>query len=306
MENQEQSTELASSESVTPESKEVVAETSGASDVQPEVKKEVVSTEPRHPLMDVLDKAAEKAKAKEAAPKEVKKEGLAEKAPETFDYSKWDGATQSLPEKLQKIVKDNQAAFTEKAKEAATFKQQYDELQAKVNNYLQEIDKQKQAKPLFSQEEFEAAQLDPNKFLELTQRVAKNIVDAEKAQIAPLMNQLQFNQQVVENERVINDFASKNPDFWQLYDAKILEPFVKEHGLEKGYAMAKEVAAKFEQQATQKSQARVNEKKGAITSKPTNTQSIEVTYVDRPEDVLPTAMRYAAEGKHVKVKVRTH
>lgn len=301
MEN-EQQTELVPVETpVTP------VESPGTSVVQTETPKEYVSTEPRHPLQDVLDKAAEKAKAKEAAQTEpTKSEALGEPKPaEVFDLAKWDGNALTLPDKIKKIVTDNQAAFHEKAKEAAELKARYEELHQVVNQYAQQIQQtQQQANPLFTKEEFEAAQLDPNKFLELTSRVAKNIVEAEKAQLAPIISQLEFNQKVVENEKVINDFASKNKDFWQLYDAGILEPYVSKLGLEEGYKTAASIANKFKQQALTESQARVQEKKGSITAKPTSTQSIEVTYVDRPDQVLPTAARYAAEGKKVKVKVK--
>ena len=311
MENNEQVTEVAA---VTPEVQNVAQdstpstqEVTPVSAVQPEVKKEYVSTEPRHPLQDILDKAAKKAEeAKLAATTEIKKEEtLGQKPVENFDLSKWDGNALTLPDKIKKIVVDNQVAFHEKAKEAAELKAQNEGYSQLIAKYTQQVQAQQQKdKPLFSQEEFEAAQLDPAKFLDLTSRVAKNIVDAEKAQIAPVLNQIDFNQKVVENERVIQDFASKHKDFWQLYDAGILEPFVKELGIDKGYEKAVGIASKFQQQATSTAQARVQEKKGSIAAKPTNAQSIEVSYVDRPEDVLPAAMRFAAEGKHVKVKVK--
>lgn len=300
----EQKTEIAQETPQAPVPTEVAAP--DASAVQPEVKKEVVSTEPRHPLQDILDKAAEKAAkaANKEAPKQENKDGLADKAPEAFDLAKWDGNTQTLPEKIKKIVSDNQAAFHAKAKEAAELKMQFETLQKQVNSYLAEQQKLKESKPLFTQEEFQQAQLDPSKFLELTQRVAKDIVEREKQQLEPIISQVQFNQQVAENERLINDFASKHSDFWELYDAKILEPLVAKHGLEEGYRFAKEAKDALMQKAIQDSQARVQQKKASISATPTQAQSIEVTYVDRPEDVLPTAARYAAEGKKVKVKVK--
>ncbi len=306
MENNEQVTEVTSTETAPAQVAPVTPEVSA---VQPEVKKEFVSTEPRHPLQDVLDKAAKKAEeAKLATQTEAKKEETLGTPPvESFDLSKWDGNALTLPAKIQKIVVDNQVAFHAKAKEAAELKAQNDAMSGLINQYTQQVKaQQQQNQPLFTPEEFEAAQLDPKKFLDLTSRVAKNIVDAEKAQIAPVLNQIDFNQRVVENERVINEFSNQHKDFWQLYDAGILEPFVKELGLDQGYAKAVEVASKFQQKATQEAQARVQEKKGSISAKPTNTQSIEVTYVDKAEDVLPTAMRFAAEGKHVKVRVRPH
>lgn len=293
--SEEQSTELAASAPEAP-----VESTPAASEVQPEAPKQTVTNEPRHPLQDILDKAVAKKQATEPtqAPKE---EALAQKAAETFDLSKWDGNVLTLPDKVKKIVTDNQAAFHAKSKEAAELKQQYEALNQQVQQYMAQV-QQAQQKPLFTQQEFEAAQLDPNKFLELTQRVAKNIVDAEKAQIAPVLSQLEFNQKVVENERMINDFSTQHKDFWHLYDAGILEPLVKAHGLEDGYAKAVEIASKFEQKAVADAQARVQQKKGSISAKPTTSQSIETVFKGTADERLREAMRLASEGKHVKVR----
>jgi len=275
-----------------------------ASEVQPEVKKEYVSNEPRHPLQDILDKAAEKEKAQVAATsKEVKPEALGEKSPApAFDYSKWDGNVLTLPDNIQKVIKDNQAAFHTKAQEAAEYKQQFEELQGKVDQYLQSV--KQQESPLFTEEEFQAAQLDPNKFLELTSKVAQHIVEKEKQQLTPMITQIQFNQQVAENEKRINEFAAKHPDFWSLYEAGVLEPLVSAHGLEKGYETASTIANNLKQDAIQKSQARVQEKKASISATPTPSALIEVMYVNNPNEVLPTQIRMAAEGKKVKVRYK--
>lgn len=276
-----------------------------ASEVQPaEPQKEYVSNEPRHPLQDVLDKAAAKEKAKaEATSKEVKPEALDAKASApAFDYSKWDGNVLTLPDNIKKIISDNQSAFHSKAQEAAEYKQQFEALQTKVNDYLQSIEQQKQ--PLFTEEEFQSAQLNPDKFLELTTRVANHIVAQEKRQLEPMLSQIQFNQQVAENEKRINQFADQHNDFWKLYEAGILEPLVSTHGLEKGYEMASGIANKLSQEAIQKSQARVQEKKASISATPTSASSIEVVYVNNQSDVLPTAAKFAAEGKKVKVKYK--
>ncbi len=299
----EQTPELASGAEVTPAQPEA-SSTPVASEVQPEIKKEYVSNEPRHPLQDILDKAEAKAKAKaEATSKAVKPEALdPKKSAPVFDYSKWDGNVLTLPDNIQKLVNDNKTAFHTKAQEAATYKAQLDELQAKVDSYLQAAEREQS--PLFTEEEFQAAQLDPNKFLELSQRVAKDIVEKEKQQLAPMITQIQFNQQVAENEKKINDFATKHNDFWNLYEAGILEPLIGKHGLEEGYNMAATIANNLKQDAIQKAQSRVLEKKASVSVTPTKAQSIEVLYVNNPNDVLPTAAKLAAEGKKVKVKYR--
>ena len=297
---EEQQAELATPGAATPS--ESVAPV--ASDVQPETTKEHVSNEPRHTLKYALDKAVEKAKADETATSpETKKEALPEDKGATFDYSKWDGNVLTLPDDVRKLVDDNKQAFHTKAQEAADYKTKLDSLQSQVNEYLEAV-KKSEEKPLFTEDEFQAAQLDPNKFLELSQRVAKDIVEKEKAQLTPMISKIQFNQQVAENEKKINDFASKHNDFWSLYEAGALEPFVKEHGLEKGYEMAAGIVSRLEQAAVQKAQARVQEKKASVSVTPTQSTTMEVLYVNNPNEVLSTQIRMAAEGKKIKVRYR--
>ena len=291
-----QSTELATAEGVIP-----TTPAPEASAPTQEVKTEIVSPEPRHPLQDILDKAAEKAKAKEALSTEKKPEATSVTPPApVFDHSKWDGNVLTLPENIRKIVDDNKTAFHEKAKEAATFKGQLDTLQKQVNDYIEQTEQ----KPLFSEEEFQAAQLDSNKFLELSQRVARDIVSKEKAQLEPIISQIQFDKKVAENEKLVNDFAFKNKDFWNMYDTGILEPFISKLGLEDGYKKASEIFGKIHNEELMKSQNRVLEKKSSVSATPTQSGTVQVVYVNNPNDVLSTAAQYAAEGKKVKVRYK--
>lgn len=268
--------------------------------------KETVPTEPRHPLQDVLDKAAKKAEEAQKQKVEADKTLAVKPAVEpAFDIAKWDGNANSLPDKLKKIVSDNQAAFTKKAQEATEFKQKFETLNAQVQQYLEQQKLQHAAQnPPFTKEEYDAAMLDPNKFLVLTQKVAQGIVDAEKAQLQPVISQIEFNQKVAENERVINKFAEVKKDFWELYDDGILEPLVTQYGLEEGYKRAADFKEKSSQRALAASQQRVQQKKSATTVAPTQPQQVEVVYVERQSEVLPMAAKLAAEGKKVKVRVR--
>jgi hypothetical protein len=259
--------------------------------------------EPRHPLQDILDKAMAKKQGEVAAkPQEQAKEGTTAQpaAPsEPWTLEKWDGNPASLPEKLQKIVKDNQAAFTQKSQEAAQLRDAFNQLQAQVN-----AAKQKN-QPSITQEEFEAAQLDPNKFMELARKAASIELEKEKAALQPILNDLQMKQMVVENERTINDFATKNPDFWDLFDRGLIEPLIKVTGnLEASYQKAKQIADSFKQSTQQAMHDSAQTKKSAMSLSPTTPQQVEVVYVENQSDVLPTATKYAMNGKQVKVRVR--
>lgn len=254
--------------------------------------------EPRHPLQDILDKAAKK--AEEAQPQTPPTEGLAPKAPEAWSLDKWDGNPATLPDKLKKIVSDNQAAFTQKAQEMAQLKQAYEALKAQV-----ETTSRMSQQPLISQEEFEAAQLDPQKFMELTKKVASMELEKEKAALQPLLQDIQMKQLISENEARINSFATEHPDFWDLHGKGLIEPFVQMTGdLEASYQRARQIADNFKQTVKTELTKTVQAKKSAASLTPTTPQQVEVVYVDPGTDTTFVAAKYAMEGKRVKVQVR--
>lgn len=258
--------------------------------------------EPRHPLQDILDKAAAK-KVEQEAKQEPAKEGLAapQAAPtETWSLDKWDGNPTSLPEKLRKIVTNNQAAFTQKSQEVAQLKQYkdaYEQLQS-------QIQAQQTSQLEITQEEFEAAQLDPQKFMQLAKKAAAIELSKEKAALQPIIQDLQFKQMTVENQQKISDFATQHPDFWELYDKGLIEPFVKQTGdLEGSYTKAREIADRFKQDVKAEIKQEVQVKKSATSMIPTQAHQVEVVYVRHQSEALEAAARNAMSRKRVKVIV---
>lgn len=277
-------------------------ETPAASETQPQTAAPVeASPEPRHPLRDILDKAMAK-QTEEAKATEVKDPGLAsQQAPaEPWSLDKWDGNPGTLPEKLKKIVTDNQAAFTQKAQEAAQLKQALEAMQ-------QEAQAKQVASDVITQEEFEAAQLDPSKFMELSRRAAAIELRKEKEALQPVINEIQQKQAFVEGQQMITEFAKQHTDFWELHDKGLIEPFVKLYGtLDAAYEKATQIAAGLKQEAKTEIQKTVQGKKAASSLTPASaTQQVEVVYVRHQSEALPMAARMAAEhpGKRVKVLV---
>lgn len=222
-----------------------------------------------------------------------------EKVPpkETFDIEKWDGKVEALPEKLRKIVTDNQAAYTAKAQEAARYKQELERLNKPP---------QQPNQPLFTVEEYEEAQLNPQKFLELTQKIASKEIERAKAELMPVVDKIQYEQTVAQNEKMINDFATKNEDFWDLYETGIMQPLIdKFKNLEEPYRMVKEFQNKLADQEKNKAQGRVKEKKNASTFSRSTNQTENVVYINgTKEDVLRKQIEFAMQGKKVQVKLK--
>lgn len=216
---------------------------------------------------------------------------------EAFNFEKWDGKVESLPEKVQKIVKDNQAMATAKAQEAAQYKKQLEEMSVRKPESVSNA-------PLFTQDEYEEAQLNPNKFAELVERVSNKVVEQKSQELMPIVSKIQYEQTVASNEKAINDFAKEHTDFWELYEDGLLEPFVQQtKNLEQAYSMAKAIVEKREARANQKAQGRVKEKKAASTFGRSTSHTENVMFINgTKDDALRKQIELAMQGKNIQVK----
>ncbi len=218
----------------------------------------------------------------------------------TFDVDKWDGKIEALPEKLRKIVTDNQAAYTQKAQEAAKLRQDLEEASTRL--------KATPEAPIYSQEEWEQAQLDPMKHAELTRRIIAKEIEIQKQELLPMLQKVQFEQSVAQNEKAINEFAEANKDFWELHDANpelFMSVVNQTKDFKKAYASIKEFKTKLADQAKNEAQARVKEKKGATSYGRTASRTEDVVYVEGTrDDVLSKQIELSLQGKNVQVRLK--
>lgn len=256
--------------------------------------------EPIEKLADAIEAKPELSETNPSTEETVKTEVPVKKEvapPSTqFDYGKWDGKVESLPEKLQKIVKDNQAMATTKAQEAAQLKQQLDLLTTKKPT----------EEPLFSQDEFEEAQINPNKMYELINKVAMRAVEAKASELMPVISQVQNVQRVAENEKAINDFAKEHEDFWDLHDASpklFMSVLGQNKNLSETYELLKSFKSAEAEKAKQEAQKRVAEKKAASTFGRTVKHTENIMYVEgSKDDVLAKQIEMTMQGKNIQVK----
>ena len=219
---------------------------------------------------------------------------------DAFNYEKWDGKVESLPEKLQKIVKDNQAMATAKAQEAARYKQELELLSVKREEAIEQ--------PLVTPEEYEEAQLSPAKFVEVVNKLIARGVEKKAAELMPIVNQVQRTQQVAENEKAINDFAKEHEDFWELHDASpslFMALIGQNRDLGKTYETLKQFKNSHEEKAKQAAQNRVKEKKNASTFSRTAKHTENVMYIEgTKDDVLRKQIELSLAGKNIRVKLK--
>lgn len=227
----------------------------------------------------------------------AKKEELPPKK-EAFDIEKWDGKVEVLPEKLQKVIKDNQAAYTAKAQEAAQLKKQLEQL-----TVSRETTKEQ---PLLTPEEYEEAQLSPAKFVEVVNRVAERAIEKKAAELMPVISNVQRTQQIAENEKAINDFAKQHDDFWDLHDSnpKLFMSLVSQtRNLQETYDTLKQFKTALSEKAKQEAQGRVKEKKNASTFGRTSKHTENVMYIEgSADDVLSKQIEMTMQGKNIQVK----
>jgi len=271
---------------------------------KPEFNRVNQDKEPIEKLADAMEAQPEKSDSEtQAELSNTDSAPTTEELPPTkdaFNYEKWDGKVESLPEKLQKIVKDNQAMATAKAQEAARYKQELELLSVKRQEAVEQ--------PLVTPEEYEEAQLSPAKFVEVVNKLIARGVEKKAAELMPIVNQVQRTQQVAENEKAINDFAKEHEDFWDLHDASpslFMALISQNRDLGKTYETLKQFKNSHEEKAKQAAQARVKEKKNASTFSRTAKHTENVMYIEgTQDDVLRKQIEMSLAGKDIRVKLK--
>lgn len=167
-----------------------------------------------------------------------------------------------------------------------------------------------QPQPLWSASEWQEAQVNPEKMAELFDRGVQARVREVAQQVLPTIEQIQQKQAFAESSQQISDFAQVHPDIWDLYDAGIMKPLVREivdsgqGTIADAYEKARSIQSFFDQRATQKAQGRILEKKAAVTSAPSPTNEPSIIWADDREHATRLAFENALSGKKVNVKVR--
>lgn len=251
---------------------------------------------------------------------------LAQATPEvtTPEQKEWDGNLESLKDLGKDEIeraKNMRRYLTKKTQEigdAQKKAQEYDKLisDPRIKQALngqpqaapQEAPQQPQA--LWSPGEWEEAQVNPAKMAELFDRGVQARVNQVAAQYAPLIEQLQNKQTFVEKSQEIDEFARMHPDVWELYDAGIMKPLVREivdsgqGTFAEAYEKAKSIESFYKRQATQEAQGRIMEKKAAVTATPSPTNEPSVIWASDREEAKKLAFENAILGKKVTVRTR--
>ena len=253
-------------------------------------------------------------------------EGQPETAPELNqpELEDWNGNdVEKLPKPLQARAKGILRYLHQKSQEVAQVKHLATAYQEMVNHpefqeYLNWTEQRKNApqqqetvSETLSEDDFLAAQTDPNKFVEVQQKLLMQ-------QAAPVLNELkQLKQELTaikqekaheQASRKLDAFASQHPDFWKINPTimkSVLSDVMKKGGsVEDAYNQAKSVEKQYLDQARGQIKQQVDEKKKAVTASPSKSIEPEVIYVKDAREANRIAFENAKLGKRVDVRVK--
>jgi hypothetical protein len=250
-------------------------------------------------------------------------------APETTTPEKkeWDGNLETLKDlgkdevERAKSMRRYLTKKTQELSEAQKKAQEFDKLKSdpRYQQFIAAQNGQPQPQPqptaapqpLWTENEWQEAMVNPNKMAELFDRGVQARVMQVAQQYAPYIQELQQKQTFVEKSQEIDEFARVHPDVWDLYDAGIMKPLVQsvvdsgKGTFAEAYEMAKKQEAYYEQRALQKAQGRVQEKKAAVSATPSPTNEASVLWANDREEAKRIAFEQALLGKKVTVKTRS-
>lgn len=249
----------------------------------------------------------------------------AEPAAKTEDVPEnyvWQGDPDDLPKSLQNrgmgvlryLTKQTQMMGEEKKLAEEYRKLQSDPvftqfMQAKTHPNTAPVQPSAQA-PLYTREELEEAQVNPEKLGEIINRVSAAKVRQAEEQVGGVLSQLQTRQAFIDRKQELQDFAELHPDFWDLNDRGLMKPFIREivdtgqGTILDAYSKAKEVREKFRQEARQEAHGLVQTKKAAFTAPPTPSNEPEIIWASDKNEATKLAFENALQGKKVQVRVK--
>ena len=237
----------------------------------------------------------------------------ADNLPENWE---WDGNVNAVEPPFRKRALGMQRYLTKRSQELAEAQkkaEEFDRLREdpSYQQFLQLKQSPGQAQDgipsdqsIITQDDIAIAQSDP-KYAALINRVAQ----AEQF-VRSRLNAIDQKQAVSEKSQEIQSVAELYPDFWDLYDAGILKPVVREivdagkGTILDAYHRAKEIETYYDKRALQKTQGRIQEKKTAFSSPPSNASEAQEIWTDNESDTTRIAFENALLGKKVSVRTR--
>lgn len=246
----------------------------------------------------------------------------------------WDGDESKLDPALQEQAKAMKRYFTKTRMAEADLRKEGEEYRNFKNSEdykaFQEWKSGAAASPInptvtpqniqqaqITSQEWEEAQLDASgtKFNSLVDRIVQQKIEQAAKVYGMELQQMKSQQQSVQWQTALSDFADINPDVVELHEMGLMKPYLEEAiksgqyktneaALNAAYEKAAEIRSRIKADALKASQGRVAEKRDATVYPGISTGAGEVVFVDNKKDAFDQAISLALDNKKAKVKVK--
>jgi len=236
----------------------------------------------------------------------------------------WSGNPDDLPEQMRPRAKEVLRYFTKRSQAMSDAEKKAKWVEEFVSSgewdkYNQWRQGAVQAQPqrgsqaqqgLVSAEELEDIYSDPKKLSSFIERKLEDRISREKSTISRQLAQLQQEQARFQARTQIEDFAQMHPKFWEYYDAGIAQPIIREvcdvqgKTLNDAFQIMEEVDKKLTNRVQKATQARVQQKKAAVTQAPTAPNESDILWVDSHEEARNMATELAMQKSNKVVRVK--
>lgn len=164
---------------------------------------------------------------------------------------------------------------------------------------------------MYLQREFEdaVASGDTARMLQINKSLVDIQISKREAAYAQRFAQSEMGQKRLHDAMLLEEFGRLHPDFWDFHAAGIAVPILREFEkqgktLDDAYTEMKRIATHFGMKQSQENQARIQEKKNAVSATPTPSQETEIVYVESPREARIMNITLAAQGSNKVARVK--
>ena len=241
---------------------------------------------------------------------------------DTHDTQKEEG-NESVDNQLPANASDREKAALRKmheaTQEASRYRKEADAFQQLLNHpefneFLQwqknkgnqpasQPQQPQQAMNDLTEDELIELQSNPKKFNEVLESRIGNILNPIAQQAIQKINGLERELAISKQEREIDAFAAKHPDFWSKNPDLMKAAISKTKDLAKAYSLVNQWEKAEQEKALAAHQKKVQEKKQATSASPSRSIEPKVIYAENETDANRMAFEYAKQGKRVDVRI---
>jgi len=228
-----------------------------------------------------------------------------------------DGVDDKLPANASEAEKSAIRKMHAATQEAARYKKEADAFQQLLNhpefNEFLDWRKNKGQQPASTQpqtpnvglteDELIAAQGDPAKFEGLLTSRLQSMLNPIAQQAIQKINSLEREIAISKQEREIDAFATKHPDFWDKNPDLMKAALAKTKNLDQAYNLVNQWEKSERDKALSAHQKKVQEKKQASSASPSKSLEPKVVYASNETEANKIAFQYAQQGKRVDVRI---